>query len=109
MTEICGTCGLEAEYQGRLKEDDRKVYVCRKCDRKWAKNEISTTLVGPTSTEIDNFKSMHPDAKACPKCGYKFHVMPNNIFIAYELRPDGSDFCTVCQSHSSGPNTEAED
>jgi len=93
--KTCELCGLALEYLGRLKEDSRKVWACRKCDRAWAENEIPTTLLGPTPSEIERFKDEHPDAEACPECGFKYIV---SIYRPSVAVVDG--FCFVC-NHSS--------
>ena len=102
ITTTC-ECVSDLKYLGRLKEDNRQAYGCKKCSRVGAKNLIPTTLYGPTHTEIKQFEEEHADAEACPKCGYKFFVTGFGIHLAMM---DGG--CCVC-SRLSPTNTGDKD
>lgn len=85
-------CGEEMDYLGRLKEDNRKAYHCKKCDKNFAENVIPTTLFGPTTKEIEFFKQENPDAERCPKCGYKYLV----DFIGGPMLAYTGGRCIIC-------------
>jgi len=79
--------------------DGRKVYLNEKGEF-LIERRIPDEIFGPTAEEIEQFIEEHPNADACPNCGYEYYItLIGGPQLAYE-----DNRCRVCHSNPGFPH-----